>query len=96
VSRYEPNYEPNPHAGVYDDYSAGPRSAGRLWAERLAALVGIVISLLYLSNLGVGLVELLPDNVPLVGNLDEAFFTVLLLACLRKLGINLLPHLRPR
>ena len=31
-----------------------------------------VIALLYISNLGAGLVELIPDIMPLVGNLDES------------------------
>ena len=51
----------------------------------LGALLGAFVSALYLANLGVGVVELLPDNLPLLGNLDEAGATGLLLASLRYL-----------
>ena len=47
-----------------------------------------ILSLLYLLNIGVGLIELIPDNIPLIGNLDEATATVLLLNCLRYFGIT--------
>jgi len=45
-----------------------------------------IISLLYLFNIGAGLIELIPDNVPFVGNLDEAGATALLLMCLNYFG----------
>lgn len=47
-----------------------------------------IISLLYLLNIGVGVIELIPDNLPLVGNLDEGGATVLLLLCLRYFGLD--------
>ena len=37
------------------------------WLTYLAALVGII----YILNPTAGLLELIPDNIPLVGNLDE-------------------------
>lgn len=54
-------------------------------------IVGIIgmIATLYLINPGAGVIELIPDNVPLIGNLDEAAATALLLACLRYFGIDL-------
>lgn len=51
----------------------------------LASVLGIAVSLLYLLNPGAGVFELLPDALPVVGNLDEAGATALLLACLRAL-----------
>ena len=48
-----------------------------------------IISLLYLCNIGVGVIEAIPDNIPFVGNLDEAGAAVLLLMCLRYFGIDL-------
>ena len=48
-----------------------------------------VISLLYLLNIGVGVIELIPDNIPFVGNLDEAGAAALLLMCLRYFGLDL-------
>ena len=50
-------------------------------------LLGLLASL-YLINPGAGNVELLPDNLPFLGNLDEATATALLLACLRHFGID--------
>ena len=47
------------------------------------------LSLLYIINPGAGLFELIPDNLPLVGNLDEAAAVALLLMCLRYFGIDL-------
>ncbi len=48
-----------------------------------------IIAVLYLLNIGVGVIELIPDNVPLVGNLDEGGAATLLLMCLRYFGIDL-------
>ena len=41
------------------------------------SIVGL-ISLIYLLNPTAGIVELIPDNLPLIGNIDEASFTMLL------------------
>ena len=57
----------------------------------LKSLIVVVVGLLasfYLVNPGAGVFELIPDNLPLVGNLDEAGATALLLACLRYFGID--------
>ena len=50
-------------------------------------LVGLLATF-YLVNPGAGVFELIPDNLPLVGNLDEAGATALLLACLRYFGVD--------
>ena len=49
------------------------------------------ISALYLLNVGAGFVEFVPDNLPLVGNIDEATATFLLLNCLAYFGVNIGP-----
>lgn len=54
----------------------------------LVILLGC-LALLYIMNPGAGLFELIPDNLPLVGNLDEAAAVALLLMCLRYFGIDL-------
>jgi len=54
----------------------------------VVASVGL-LALLYLLNPGAGLFELLPDSLPLVGNLDEAAAAALLLVCLRYFGVEL-------
>ncbi len=49
------------------------------------------ISALYLLNVTAGVVEIIPDNFPLIGNLDEATATFLLLNCLAYFGVNIGP-----
>ncbi|MDX1811385.1 MAG: DUF1232 domain-containing protein [Gammaproteobacteria bacterium] len=48
-----------------------------------------IFSLLYIINPGAGVFELIPDNVPIIGNLDEAMAVMILLACLRYFGIDI-------
>ncbi|MDA3903336.1 MAG: DUF1232 domain-containing protein [Desulfuromusa sp.] len=51
-------------------------------------LLGL-FSLIYLLNPTAGFFELIPDNIPLIGNLDEAAAVTLLLMCLRDFGYDL-------
>ncbi len=51
-------------------------------------LIGL-LSAAYLANIGAGVIELIPDNFPVLGNIDEAGATLLLLNCLAYFGINL-------
>jgi uncharacterized membrane protein YkvA (DUF1232 family) len=55
-----------------------------VWVSALGLL-----SLAYLLNPGAGVFELIPDNLPLLGNLDEATAVALLLASLRYFGLDL-------
>jgi hypothetical protein len=57
------------------------------------AFIGL-ISLAYLLNPTAGLFELIPDNIPLRGNLDEAAACALILAVLRYFGLDLTGFLR--
>jgi uncharacterized membrane protein YkvA (DUF1232 family) len=52
----------------------------------LAVAVFLVI---YLLNPTAGFLELLPDNLPFIGNLDEATAVVILLRIAAYYGINL-------
>lgn len=54
----------------------------------IVACMGM-ISLLYLCNIGVGVIEAIPDNIPFVGNIDEGVAAVVLLICLRYFGVDL-------
>ena len=58
------------------------------WSKFLAILV-LLLSGLYLINPTLGVFELLPDNLPLVGNLDEAFFTLAFVSALASLGLRI-------
>lgn len=50
-------------------------------------LVGLVAAG-YLLNIGWGWIELIPDNLPILGNLDEATATTLLLGALAYFGFD--------
>lgn len=43
----------------------------------------------YLLNPTWGVIELIPDNIPFVGNIDEATAAAVLIACLRYFGLDL-------
>lgn len=62
-------------------HDAGMATGG----NRLACVVGLVVGALYLLNPTAGILEILPDNLPILGNLDEAGATVLVVRCLAAL-----------
>ncbi|PQO34624.1 hypothetical protein DTL21_14035 [Bremerella cremea] len=51
-------------------------------------VIGLIVSVLYLANLSAGFIEI-PDNLPVVGNLDEVFFSGILFASLAQLGFEI-------
>jgi uncharacterized membrane protein YkvA (DUF1232 family) len=53
--------------------------------KALAYVAGALFGAIYILNPTAGVFELLPDNLPIVGNLDEAAMVTLLIACLRGL-----------
>lgn len=61
----------------------------------LTAMMAVLISTLFLANLMFGIVEI-PDNLPLVGNIDEAFATAVLVSALSRFGVHLAPNFDPR
>ncbi len=60
----------------------------RSLASTVMIAIGL-IALLYIINPTAGLFEFLPDNLPIVGNLDEAAATTLLLGSLAYFGIEI-------
>ena len=53
----------------------------------LVVIVGVV-GILYTLNFGFGLVEFLPDNIPFLGNIDEAFALFLVYSSAEYFGID--------
>lgn len=51
-------------------------------------LVGL-LSLIYLINPTAGIIEIIPDNIPFVGNVDEGLATVLLISAIRYFGVDI-------
>lgn len=80
MSQTDPSSEQKPRRSAW-------RTAG--------AVVVAVTSAFYLVNPTAGVFELLPDVIPGIGNLDEAFFTLALASSLASLGVDL-PFLRRR
>jgi len=54
----------------------------------LVVLAGL-LACIYILNPGAGIFELIPDNIPFIGNIDEAMAVVILLACFRYFNIDL-------
>lgn len=50
---------------------------------KIAAVLGSIVAVIYLLNPTAGIFEWIPDNLPIVGNLDEAAATALLIYGLR-------------
>lgn len=73
-----------------------PVAAPSSMVGNLISVIGLVLSGLFLANPGVGAFLEIPDFLPGVGNLDEVVATTIFLACLSRLGINVLPHGAPR
>ena len=47
------------------------------------------VSFVYLINPGAGFLEIIPDNFPIIGNLDEAAACAIILAVFRYFGMDL-------
>ena len=66
-----------------------------MFKKIIIALAGL-LGLVYLINPTAGVLELIPDNLPIIGNLDEAAAAALVLAALRYYGIDLTRFLGKR
>lgn len=64
-----------------------PKGSSFLKNAVVLALGGI--SAVYLVNPTAGFLEFIPDNIPFLGNLDEAGAMLLLINCLRHFGVDL-------
>ena len=63
--------------------------------KKFGAILGIIVSSVYLLNFSTGIFEPLPDNLPIVGNLDELAAASLLFASLKYFGIDLTDYIKP-
>jgi hypothetical protein len=84
-----------PEAGAYESSARQSQANPQTLVGKIMAIGGVLVSLVFLANLTFGIIPLeIPDNLPLVGNLDEVFFTGVLLTSLGYLGIPLIPNFR--
>ncbi len=68
------------------DFSQGPKTPAKTIGLGLLGLM----SLIYLVNPTAGIFELLPDNIPFLGNLDEFGATMILLNSLKYFGFDIM------
>ncbi len=73
----------------YNSINEEKRVGVSLGCGSIFAFICAIFSFFWLLNLQMGIFFEIPDNLPVVGNLDEAFFTMLLLSSLSYLGIEL-------
>lgn len=57
--------------------------------KNIMVAIAALLSVIYLLNPTAGVIELIPDNFPVIGNLDEAAACAIILAALRYYGIDL-------
>jgi uncharacterized membrane protein YkvA (DUF1232 family) len=49
---------------------------------KILALFLSILCIIYILNPTAGVIEILPDNIPFIGNLDEATATAILIKCI--------------
>ena len=77
--------------------SSSPNAAAPRSLLKNVIVFGIgALSAFYLFNPTAGFLELLPDNLPVIGNLDEATATLLLLRSLSYFGVDLSRLINPK
>ncbi|MCB9033841.1 MAG: DUF1232 domain-containing protein [Chitinophagales bacterium] len=54
----------------------------------LTVIVAAFIAFVYLFNPGAGFIEFIPDNFPVIGNLDEAAAVAIIVSAFKYFGIN--------
>jgi hypothetical protein len=60
--------------------------------KNFIAFLLLAVSFVYLLNFSAGVIEL-PDNLPIVGNIDEAFASLVFISSLKHFGIDLTTYL---
>lgn len=60
----------------------------RSWFKSIGMVMAGIICVIYLLNPDAGVLELIPDNIPIIGNLDEVAATILLLKVIKYFGWN--------
>ena len=61
------------------------KSEVRKKMKKVVCVIGLIIGIIYILNPTFGVFEIIPDNLPYIGNLDEASAVLLIIACLKEL-----------
>lgn len=83
------------NANPYEAPPAAEVPSSSSLAGNFLSVVGLVLTGIYLANPTFGF-DFIPDNLPGIGNIDEVVATTIFLACLSRLGINILPQHLPK
>lgn len=75
----------SPHSPSQD---SPPEEKRNVLTSLIVGGIGVV-SALYLFNPTAGVLELIPDNIPVIGNLDEAAAAAMLISVLSYFGVDL-------
>jgi len=65
-------------------------------AQKTFVMIVGIFATLYLINPTLGVFEFLPDNIPFLGNVDEATATILLISALAFFGIKVPMFFQPK
>jgi len=66
-----------------------PEQTKRSIGGTIVAVLIALFCVVYMLNPTAGFIEFIPDNLPFVGNVDEGLIMILLLACLKYLGLDI-------
>jgi uncharacterized membrane protein YkvA (DUF1232 family) len=83
------------NANPYETPPAAAAPPATSMAGNFLSVIGLVLAGIYLANPTAGF-DFIPDVIPGIGNIDEVVATTIFLACLSRLGINILPQHLPK
>ena len=62
------------------------KSEVRKKMKKVVCVIGMIIGIIYILNPTFGVFEIIPDNLPYIGNLDDASAVLLIIACFKQLS----------
>ena len=66
-----------------------PEQTSRTIGGTIVAVIVALLCVVYMLNPTAGFLEFIPDNLPVIGNVDEGLIMILLLGCLKYLGLDI-------
>ena len=66
-----------------------PEQTRRTIGGTIVAVIVALLCVVYMLNPTAGFLEFIPDNLPIIGNVDEGLIMILLLGCLKYLGLDI-------
>ena len=66
-----------------------PEQTRRTIGGTIVAVIVALLCVVYMLNPTAGFLEFIPDNLPVIGNVDEGLIMILLLGCLKYLGLDI-------